>query len=555
MMEIVNAKLKTAPCQGACPAGVDVPRYIRFLRAGQFTEALSVVRESIPFPAVCAYACFHPCEVMCARKQYDEAISIRMLKRAAVEFADKDPVLPAVTATGHKVAVIGAGPAGLTAAYYLAGKGHQVTVFEKRAKPGGLMRYGIPEYRLPNVVVDRDIAMIRQRSVEIVTNTSVDTPVEMIAKGFAAVCVATGAWESTGITLPPLDASGDKSLTGAQSEAAVNGRVQVTEGLAFLEAVDTGEQLSVNGKVVVVGGGNTAIDAARAAVRLGAEEATILYRRTRREMPASPEEIYDAEQEGVKFRFLAAPVKLGRGELICTKMTLADADGGGRLQPRPLENSEFGVECDRVILAVGQTAAAAACGLPAHPNGTAVTEAADTLATPISRVFVTGDLVAGPSSVIESIAQGRKVATEIDKLLGGDGLIAEKWVTAKDEIAVDFAPMGQIRLGSQHIALEERTSSFQLAECGLDRQAAMAEAGRCLGCDVHAYEVMVETAFCKDCGYCQEVCDQGVYQQSDDFNAQGYRPMAVVGQDKCVGCLKCLMICPDFALSVGNAAR
>lgn len=171
MAVTLRKKLKTAPCQGACPAGVDVPRYIRFIRAGKFTEAVKVIRESIPFPSVCGYACIHPCEGECARRQYDEAMAIRMLKRAAADFSEVvlDTIPPVGASTGQKVAIVGAGPAGLTAAYYLAGKGHQVTIFEKRVRPGGLMRYGIPEYRLPNEVVDHDIEVIKGRGVEIQT--------------------------------------------------------------------------------------------------------------------------------------------------------------------------------------------------------------------------------------------------------------------------------------------------------------------------------------------------------------------------------------------------
>lgn len=431
------------------------------------------------------------------------------------------------------------------------------------------MRYGIPEYRLPNEVVEQEIAVMKERGVEIKTNSPVFSPAGLLADGFAAVCVATGAWESMKIHLQAADAAAaavdhDPTADGMNNTAAgVNSIVQVTDGLAFLEAAFTGELRSVSGRMVVVGGGNTAIDTARTAIRLGAKDVTIVYRRTRSEMPASPEEVVDARQEGVKFQFLAAPVKVGTGELICVQMALGETDASGRPQPQPVANSEFGIPCDQVILAVGQAAAAGSVGLPADSNGTAQV-VADSLAVDTAGVYAAGDVVKGPSSIIEAIAQGRMVAAEIDKLLGGDGTISEQWVTAEGEDSsyqgeagpkgndLDFAPPEQIRSHSVHIPLSERVSTFRLAECGYERETAQAEAVRCLGCDIHAYEVEVTSAFCKECGYCREVCEQGVYEQSTVINGQGYRPMVAAATDKCVGCLKCLMICPDFAISVGR---
>ena len=551
MAATLRKKLKTAPCQGACPAGVDVPRYIRYIRAGKFTEAVKVIRESIPFPAVCGYACVHPCEGECARRQYDEALTIRRLKRAAVDFSEVawENMPPVGTLTGQKVAIVGAGPAGLTAAYYLAGKGHQVTIFEKRARPGGLMRYGIPEYRLPNEVVDQDIEVIKARGVEIKVDSPIENPIGLLTEGFAAVCVATGAWESVKIHLSSSD-----GVEQTQASDANEG-IQVREGLAFLEAANAGVQTLVSGRIVVVGGGNTAIDAARTAIRLGVKDVTLVYRRTRNEMPAAAEEVTEALEEGVKFEFLAVPVKLGTGALVCVKMALGEPDASGRPQPQPVLGSEFEIPCDQVILAVGQAANATSLGLPAQTNDRVQT-VTDSLAVEIPGIFAAGDLVKGPSSVIEAIAQGRWVAETMDKMLGGDGVIIEKWTDdegeelALEDDQIDFTSIGQIRPRSVHIPMSERTSTFCLTECGVDRETAMLEAARCLGCDINTYQVKVETAQCKDCGYCKEVCGQGVYEQSNTFNEQGYLPMIASITDKCVGCLKCSMICPDFAISV-----
>jgi len=456
---------------------------------------------------------------------------------------------PVGTLTGQKVAIVGSGPAGLTAAYYLAGKGHQVTIFEKRAKPGGLMRYGIPEYRLPNEVVDREIEVIKGRGVEIKVNSPIENPTELLTGGFAAVCVAAGAWESVKIHLSKSDEAEQTQVTDE------NGGIQVREGLAFLEAANAGVQTFVSGRIVVVGGGNTAIDAARTALRLGVKDVTLVYRRTRKEMPATAEEVTEALEEGVKIEFLAVPVKLGTGSLVCLKMALGEPDASGRPQPQPVPGSEFEIPCDQVILAVGQEANAMSLGLPAQSKGRVQT-VTDSLAVEIPGIFAAGDLVKGPSSVIEAIAQGRGVAETMDKMLGGDGVIIEKWLAdegeelALEDNGADFTSIGQLRTRSVHIPMSERTSTFSLTECGFDRETAMHEAARCLGCDINTYQVKVETAYCKDCGYCKEVCGLGVYEQSISFNEQGYLPMAATVTDNCVGCLKCSMICPDFAISV-----
>ncbi|KUO75795.1 MAG: hypothetical protein APF81_23080 [Desulfosporosinus sp. BRH_c37] len=551
MAATFKKKLKTAPCQSACPAGVDVPRYIRYIRAGKFTEAVKVVRESIPFPAVCGYACIHPCEGECARRQYDESMSIRMLKRAAVDFSDVvlDNMPPVGRLSGQKVAIIGAGPAGLTAAYYLAGKGHQVTIFEKRARPGGLLRYGIPEYRLPNELVDQEIEVIKGRGVEIKVNSPIENPIELLTEGFTAVTVATGAWESVKIHLSISDGEGQTQDTNVYEG------LQVREGLAFLEEANAGVQTLLRGRIVVVGGGNTAIDAARTAIRLGVKDVTLVYRRTRKEMPATAEEVTEALEEGVKVEFLAVPIKLGTGALVCVKMALGEPDASGRPQPQPVLGSEFQIPCDQVILAVGQAANATLLGLPAQPNGRVQT-VTDSLAVETPGIFAAGDLVKGPSSVIEAIAQGRLVAETVDKMLGGDGVIIEKWLADEgEELAFEnelpnFTSIGQLRPRSVHIPMSARTSTFSLTECGFDRETAMLEAARCLGCDINTYQVKVETAYCKDCGYCKEVCGLGVYEQSGSFNEQGYQSMVASATDNCVGCLKCSMICPDFAISV-----
>ena len=531
MGAMLSGKRSTAPCREACPAGIDVPRYIRHIREGHFEKALAVIRERIPFPFVCGYACVHPCETKCARTQFDEAIAIRMLKKAAAEKGGRKPAgIAKRPPTGKRVAVIGSGPCGLTAACYLNGQGHGVTVYEALPMPGGMLLYGIPGYRLPEDIVEREIAMIRDSGVEIVAGVRVSSAESLREKGFDAVLVATGAWKPVRMGIPGEDSPG------------------VIDGISFLRQVNEGKA-PVNGrKVTVVGGGNTAIDAARASIRFGSEVVQ-LYRRTRAEMPAGSEEIVEAVEEGVRIEYLTAPMRIEKGRVTCIRMRLGDADASGRRAPVPIAGSEYAVGFDTLIMAIGQSADAASVHLEGRKNGT-VRADQGSLATARRGIFAGGDAVTGPSTIIEAIAQGRLACASIDRFLGGTGIIPEALSEETVAAPPETAPQGTKRPEIRTIALKRRCSTFEPVERTYQKKAAAAEASRCLSCDLRDFDVAVNGLICKDCGYCREVCSLGIFGQSADFNPSGYKPAVAENTDKCIGCLRCLYICPDFAITI-----
>jgi len=468
--------LVAAPCSHTCPAGVDVPRYVRFIGNGRFAEAVAVVREKIPFPSVCGYICTHPCEAKCRRGQLDEAIAIRALKRFATEhdnglWKQNSRVAPA---TNKRVAIVGSGPAGLTAAYYLAKLGHSVTVFEALPEPGGMMRVGIPDYRLPKDVLRAEIEEIRSVGVEIRTNTRVDSPQGLLEQGYDAVFLAIGAHQAVRLGIEGEDSP------------------KVKEGLSFLRDVGLGREVELGSRVAVIGGGNVAIDSARTALRLGAKEVTIVYRRTRAEMPASPEEIDGALAEGVNIHFLAAPVRIisrNKGlRLECIRMKLGAVDASGRQGVEPIEGSEFTMGFNTVIAAIGQRPELPALIGLATGRGNTIQVDPDSLATGKEGIFAGGDVVSGPATVIEAIADGRQVAISIDRYLGGSGVIDETLAPPEGEVAPVEEAEEKRRLPIPALPLEQRHNSFAEVELSLDDGMAIEEARRCLRCDLEEKE-------------------------------------------------------------------
>jgi len=530
-------------CTEACPAGVDVPRYIRAVRDGRYDQAVAVLRERIPLPVVCADACFAPCEDVCAYKQLGDPIAIRALKRAAVDRGGqawkKNKRKPA--ASGKKAAVVGAGPAGLTAAYYLAAKGHQVTVFDAFPEPGGMMRYGIPRYRLPVERVAQDVAAILEQGVTFQGRTVVgrDVGLEQLEADYDAVFIASGANASARIPLQGGDKPG------------------VLWGWEFLRDAALGEKFDLGRNVAVVGGGNVALDVALTAKRLGAVNVSLFCLESREEMPAHPWEIALAEEEGVIIHNSWAPKKvIGRDKatglalMQCTSVF----DQACNFNPAYDEEVTFKVNAETVILAVGQSAELGFLGDGVATAGPRIKVQED-LSTGRPGVFAAGDVVTGPASIIGAIAQGRRAAQEMDRYLGGDGDISETLADPEEEVELsEFSPLAQPRRDLGHLPVWRRAGNFDQVEQPLSEEAIKAEASRCLSCDARKFTVMLNTESCKECGYCLEVCGVETFGPAAGFNLKGYRPVEVKSSDWCVGCLKCFFSCPDFAIDIREAA-
>jgi NADPH-dependent glutamate synthase beta subunit-like oxidoreductase len=488
------------PCHQSCPAHIDIPRYIRLIARGRPNAALAVIREKVPFPGVLGRVCIHPCETACQRGlDVDNPLQIRMLKRFASDNSDdswkkqsrKSPP------SGKSVAVIGSGPAGLTVAFYLAKSGHKVTVFEAQPRPGGMMLVGIPEYRLPREVLNREIEEIKSTGVEIKLNTRVKSIDSLFEQKYNAVFLGLGAHQ--GLRL------------GVEGEELPG----IIEAVEFLRRGNLGEQIDIGERIGVIGGGNVAVDAARMSLRFGAKKVTIFYRRTRAEMPASPEEIEATLEEGVEILYLTAPAKVtsenGTLELECTRMKLGEPDASGRARPIQIEGSEFITALDTLVVAIGQRPEVPT-ELKLEVERGNVIKIDEGMLTSRKAVFSGGDCVRGPASVIEAIADGRKAAEAIDRYLGGKGDISESLVSSEEATAWLELGSPQEKLGPiSHLPGEISTRNFDEVELAWDRETAIAEAQRCLRCYSIAppNEKMLEEAGCQFCGACVDSCPTG----------------------------------------------
>lgn len=485
----------TPPCRAACPAGVNAQGYIALIAQGKFAEALEVVRRTMPFAAVCGRVCTHPCETECGRNDVDETVSIRALKRFIAEYEIDQGRIPGLSSISRaeKVAVVGSGPAGLACAYDLLKLGYPVTVFESDEMPGGMLRYGIPAYRLPEAALDNDIAYLKELGADIRTSSPVKSLDRLFADGYSSVFIACGAWQSQKLGIP--------------GEAAIG----VFDALDFLKRVRKGNAPPLGEKVAVIGGGNAAIDTARTAVRLGAQDVIIVYRRSQTEMPAIGEEVAAAEAEGVRLHLLAAPVavieKGGKvAGLRCIHMELGEPDASGRRRPVPIAGSEFDIETDNVIVAVGQSVAASSfTELSRRPNGTINTDPL-TLATGIEGVFSGGDAITGPATVIEAIAAGKEAAVSIYRYLNHQDLGIDRQ-PQQNIVRPSLKGVARMPRAKTPDALTN-TGSFAETELTLSQAQAVAEASRCLNC-----------AGCSDCRMCIEVCEAKCidFEQKDEL--------------------------------------
>lgn len=535
-------------CNTACPAGVDVPRYIRAVRQGRYHDAVAVLRERLPLPTVCADACFAPCEDACAYKQLGDPLAIRALKRAAVDNGDDSWLenKKQAPSTGKTVAVVGAGPAGLTTAYYLATKGHGVTLYDAWPEPGGTLRFGVPQFRLPKARLARDIDHILDLGVVFKGNTRIgdDMDFSALTADHDAVFLGCGAMASI-----------RSDLTGwGQGDGVIL-------GWDFLKAVSQGREFNLGDSVAVLGGGNVAVDAARTAIRLGVPKVSLVYRRTRNEMPAHPDEIAAAEAEGVSILENWAPDKVicdnqatepavtGLALISCT----SEGDGGRECRLILDEDITTRVDANTIIVAIGQKAdldfLSDETGLLSSPDELKIDP--DTLETGIPGVFAGGDVVTGPDSIVNAIAQGRKAAEAMDRHLGGSGDVSETLAPAEETVDVAPLPTAPVpRQAMPQLQPWQCRAGFDQAETGLSPEQVEIEAGRCLDCDARKFEVVVNPEKCKECGYCRDACQVGTFGPAEGFNQKGYRPMAVNSSAWCVGCLKCFYVCPDFAIDI-----
>lgn len=522
------------PCRLNCPAHTDCQKYIRQISEGDFAGAVSTVREKIPLPASIGRVCPHPCETACRRQKVEEPISIAFLKAFAADEVYKNGanVIPEKQAATNKtVGILGGGPAGLTAAYYLALAGHSVTVYDKMPKMGGMLRYGIPEYRLPKAVLDREIEEIENLGVRFVNNFTVgkDANVADLREKYDALLIANGAWKSSALRCKGEDLDG------------------VFGGIDFLRAVALGEKPAIGKKTAVVGGGNTAMDACRTAVRLGAEEVSIIYRRTRAEMPAEDIEIKEAEEEGVVFRFLTNPDEvLGENGFVTgvrlQVMQLGEPDERGRRAPVPVEGEFVTLALDSLIVAVGQKNDPAGFeDLPVSNRGTVLADELTGL-TSLDGVFAVGDATnKGASIAIQAIAEAGRAAKAIDAYLCGyEWSYKEPVVSERKEEVLDFSDREKLpRVQMPHRSAEERKHDFKEVNLGFSTEQAMKEASRCLECGCHDY------------GHCKLIHYADKYDINGKKMCGEYHPcfteqrLVVIerNQNKCILCNNCVRVC------------
>ncbi|MDR1067535.1 MAG: FAD-dependent oxidoreductase [Clostridiales bacterium] len=566
------------PCVTACPGQTDCQGYVGLIANGKFKEALSLINEVIPFAASIGMVCPHPCEEKCRRGLVDEPISIAALKTFAAE-SSKTPV-EVGSDTGKSVGVIGGGPGGLTAAYFLRKKGHSVTVYDAMEKMGGMLRYGIPEYRLPKATLDAEIKPIEDMGVKFVNNAKIgyDITFEHVRKQHDAIVTAIGAWTSAKLRCHGEDLEG------------------VIGGIDFLRGVARGETMMTGGKVAVVGGGNTAMDASRTAVRLGASKAYLIYRRSRAEMPAEDIEIEEAAEEGVIFNFLTNPIEIlgenGRVKGIrLQRMRLGEPDASGRRAPEPIEGDELTLEVDAVITAIGQGVEPKGFEALEKTRRNTICASEGSYRASMEGVFAVGDATnKGAGIAIEAIGEAKRAADVIDGYLRGDMVpYSEKYIVTRDMTADDFIKYPKMpRERAKILEPGKRRQSFERVAAVYTSEQAVREATRCLECgcidyfecklikysneldvkpqkfygDKHASKTDASNPFmyknpekCILCGLCVRACDEVMGRCSIGFTGRGFDAAisaemeAPLAESSCVSCGQCVTVCPTGALT------
>lgn len=570
-----------APCSKACPAGTDCQGYVGLIANGEYKEAVKLIKEKLPLPASIGRICPHPCEKQCRRQYVDEPVSIAFLKSFVGDIdLNGDTYIPEIEPdTNKKVAIIGGGPAGLAAAYFLRQKGHNVTIFEQMDKMGGMLRYGIPEYRLPKAVLDKEIKLIEDMGVILKNNVNIgkDISFDEIKNNYDATLVAIGAWNS--------------SKMRVQGEALEG----VWGGIDLLREVALGNHVDLGKNVAVCGGGNTAMDACRTAIRLGAENVYVIYRRTKAEMPADPQEILESEEEGVIYKYLTNPIEFTgeNGKLngvILQKMMLGEPDESGRRRPVAIEGETEEITLDSVIMAIGQypNLDGFECLEATRRNTISADESRFT--TSVDGVFAVGDATnKGADIAIAAIGEAQKASVVIDRYLNGEIVGYKKpYFVERDSKSIDYSVFDKApRAKMPHMAPADRKTNFKEVNFGFSEEQAKREAMRCLECGCHDYYECKLISYANDydvkpsrfagekhqrnnenandliarntdkcilCGLCVRVCEEVIGKSAIGLIGRGFNTVVEPELNKnladtdCISCGQCVALCPTGAL-------
>lgn len=577
-----------APCSKTCPAGTDCQGYVGLIANGEYTEAVKLIKEKLPLPASIGRICPHPCEKNCRRQYVDEPISIAFLKSFVADMdLLGDTYIPEIESdTNKKVAIIGGGPAGLTASYFLRKNGHSVTIFEQMPQMGGMLRYGIPEYRLPKAVLDKEIKLIEDMGVELKNNINIGKGISLdeIKNTFDATLVAIGAWNSSKMRVQGEELDG------------------VWGGIDFLREVALGNKPEIGKNVAVCGGGNTAMDACRVAVRLGAENVYIIYRRTKDEMPADPQEILESEEEGVIYKYLTNPIEFtgenGKlGGVILQKMQLGEPDESGRRRPVAIEGETEEIQLDSVIMAIGQYPNLNGFESLEATRRNTISADESRFTTSIDGVFAVGDATnKGADIAIAAIGEAQKAAVVIDRYLNGETVGYKKpYFVEQNSKDIDYSTfIKSPRAKMSHLIPVDRKTNFNEVNFGFSEEQAKAEANRCLECGCHDYfecklisyandyDVKPErfsgekhnrntenandliarnTDKCILCGLCVRVCEEVMGKSAIGLINRGFNTLVEPELSKqlketdCIGCGQCVALCPTGALREKTAFK